>query len=219
MPEPEEYKNLYREIVTSLLEGVMVISMNGKITMLNPAAKHILGLTQEDIGNSFINVFLTREGTDDFNEVILDTIYEKGKVNNKPVDYMLAGEIRNLSLTTCYIHNEGEKSVVVVMEDITELNELRDAQTALDKISKLNREYEKAKDEAIRANEAKSLFLSSMSHEIRTPINAVLGMNEMILRECTDKQILSYAANIQSSGKTLLFFDKRYSGYVQDRVR
>lgn len=44
-----------------------------------------------------------------------------------------------------------------------------------------------------------------MSHEIRIPINAVLGMNEMILRECTDKQLLSYAANIQSSGKTLLF--------------
>ncbi len=44
-----------------------------------------------------------------------------------------------------------------------------------------------------------------MSHEIRTPINAVLGMNEMILRECKDEQLLSYAANIQSSGKTLLF--------------
>lgn len=205
MAEQKEYKNLYREIVTNLLEGVMVISMNGKITMLNPAAERMLGLTQEDIGNSFINVFLTREGTDDFNEVILDTIYEKEKVNNKPVDYMLFGEMRNLSLTTSYIHNEGEKSVVVVMEDVTELNELRDAQTALDKISRLNKEYEKAKDEAVRANEAKSLFLSNMSHEIRTPINAVLGMNEMILRECTDKQLLSYAANIQSSGKTLLF--------------
>lgn len=205
MAEQKKYKNLYREIVTNLLEGVMVISMNGKITMLNPAAERMLGLTQEDIGNSFINVFLTREGTDDFNEVILDTIYEKEKVNNKPVDYMLFGETRNLSLTTSYIHNEGEKSVVVVMEDVTELNELRDAQTALDKISRLNKEYEKAKDEAVRANEAKSLFLSNMSHEIRTPINAVLGMNEMILRECTDKQLLSYAANIQSSGKTLLF--------------
>ena len=55
------------------------------------------------------------------------------------------------------------------------------------------------------ANRAKSYFLSNMSHEIRTPINAVLGMNEMILRECTDEPILSYAANIQSSGKTLLF--------------
>ena len=70
---------------------------------------------------------------------------------------------------------------------------------------RLNVEYENARNEAIRANEAKSLFLSNMSHEIRTPINAVLGMNEMILRECTDKQILTYAENIRSSGKTLLF--------------
>lgn len=205
MLEQKDHKGLYREIVTNMLEGVMVISMNGKITMLNPAAEHMLGLTQKDIGNSFVNVFLTREGTDAFNEVILDTIYEKEKVSNMPVDYMLGEEMRNLTLTTSYIHNDGEKSVVVVMEDVTELNELRDAQTALDKIKKLNKEYEKAKDEAIRANEAKSAFLSNMSHEIRTPINAVLGMNEMILRECTDKQLLSYAANIRSSGKTLLF--------------
>ena len=33
------------------------------------------------------------------------------------------------------------------------------------------------------ANNAKSEFLANMSHEIRTPINAVLGMNEMIIRE------------------------------------
>ena len=205
MPEQKDYKNLYKEIVTNLLEGVMVISMKGKITMLNPAAEHILGLTQEDIGNSFLNLFLTRDGTDDFNEVILNSIHEKDKVSNMPVDYLREGEIRNLSLTTSYIHSDGEKSVVVVMEDVTELNELRDAKTALDKIKKLNMEYEKAKDEAVRANEAKSLFLSNMSHEIRTPINAVLGMNEMILRECRDEQLLSYAANVQSSGKTLLF--------------
>lgn len=198
-------KNLYREIVNNSLEGTMVISKNGQITMLNPAAERMLGLTQEDIGSLYVSIFLTREGTDAFNEVILDTIYEKGKVSNMPVDYTLDGKTINLSLTTSYIHNEGEKSVVVVMEDVTELNELRDAQKALDKIKKLNHEYEIAKNEAIRANEAKSLFLSNMSHEIRTPINAVLGMNEMILRECTDEQLLSYAANIQSSGKTLLF--------------
>lgn len=53
--------------------------------------------------------------------------------------------------------------------------------------------------------EAKSRFLSNMSHEIRTPINAVLGMNEMILREAQEEQILTYAANIKSSGKMLLF--------------
>ena len=199
MPGQWEHKDLYREIVTTAQEGMMVIGMNGKIVMLNPAAEQMLGLTQEDVGNSFANVFLLREGTDEFTEAILDTIYEKGKVSSMPVDYLLDGKTRNLSLTTSYIRNEGEKSVVVVISDVTELNELRDAQKALDRIEKLNREYEKAKDEA------KSLFLSNMSHEIRTPINAVLGMNEMILRECRDKQILSYAANIQSSGKTLLF--------------
>ena len=54
------------------------------------------------------------------------------------------------------------------------------------------------------ANNAKSAFLSNMSHEIRTPINAVLGMDEMILRESSEDQILKYAANIKSSGNTLL---------------
>lgn len=53
-------------------------------------------------------------------------------------------------------------------------------------------------------NKAKSVFISNMSHEIRTPINAVLGMNEMILRETTDETIREYAYNIKSAGKMLL---------------
>ena len=53
-------------------------------------------------------------------------------------------------------------------------------------------------------SEAKSAFLSSMSHEIRTPINAVLGMDEMILRESGEEQILEYAENIRVAGNTLL---------------
>lgn len=65
---------------------------------------------------------------------------------------------------------------------------------------KLESELEIAK----QASEAKSSFLSNMSHEIRTPINAVLGMNEMILRECEDEQILEYANNAKSAGNTLL---------------
>ena len=59
-------------------------------------------------------------------------------------------------------------------------------------------------ERAVAASEAKSSFLSSMSHEIRTPINAVLGMNEMILRETDDKKILEYSSNIKNAGRTLL---------------
>ncbi|MCR4782251.1 MAG: hybrid sensor histidine kinase/response regulator, partial [Lachnospiraceae bacterium] len=54
------------------------------------------------------------------------------------------------------------------------------------------------------SSEAKSSFLSNMSHEIRTPINAILGMNEMILREFDDPKLNEYAVNIETSGHSLL---------------
>ena len=65
-------------------------------------------------------------------------------------------------------------------------------------------ELEKQKEIADNANEAKSRFLANMSHEIRTPINAVLGFDEMILRETKEKSIRTYATDIMSAGRTLL---------------
>lgn len=54
------------------------------------------------------------------------------------------------------------------------------------------------------ANKAKSDFLAQMSHEIRTPINAVLGMNEMILRESKEDNVKKYAIDIKDSASSLL---------------
>lgn len=61
-----------------------------------------------------------------------------------------------------------------------------------------------AMEEAKSANNSKSIFLSNMSHEIRTPINAILGFDEMIIRESNEDSIVEYAQDIQSSGRTLL---------------
>ena len=65
-------------------------------------------------------------------------------------------------------------------------------------------ELREAKAAAENASQAKSVFLSNMSHEIRTPINAVLGMNEMILRESEELNIIEYSENIRTAGTTLL---------------
>ena len=64
--------------------------------------------------------------------------------------------------------------------------------------------FEKEKILADSANQAKSSFLSNMSHEIRTPINAIMGMNEMVIRESNDPAILEYSENLQNAAKTLL---------------
>lgn len=67
-----------------------------------------------------------------------------------------------------------------------------------------SRKMEQLKIEADKANHAKSTFLANMSHEIRTPINAVLGMDEMILRDTDDEEIREYAESIKRAGETLL---------------
>lgn len=54
------------------------------------------------------------------------------------------------------------------------------------------------------ANQAKAEFLAHMSHEIRTPINAILGMDEIILRESNNAEITNYASQIQNAGTSLL---------------
>ncbi|MBR4430567.1 MAG: response regulator [Clostridiales bacterium] len=81
------------------------------------------------------------------------------------------------------------------------IEEMKDIEQKKDYEAKLLKLEKSAADSA---NKAKSDFLADMSHEIRTPINAVLGMNEMILRESEDDQIIEYASNIKSAGTTLL---------------
>ncbi len=71
-------------------------------------------------------------------------------------------------------------------------------------LAQANKDADAARQEALAANEAKGKFLAQMSHEIRTPINAVLGMDEMILRESKEQNVREYAMDIYTAGQSLL---------------
>lgn len=62
----------------------------------------------------------------------------------------------------------------------------------------------KLKDEAERANRAKTIFLANMSHEIRTPMNAVMGLSELIMQRDTEDVVKKYARDIKRSSQGLL---------------
>ena len=65
-------------------------------------------------------------------------------------------------------------------------------------------EIRQARDEAERANRAKSEFLSRMSHELRTPLNAILGFGQLLNLQETDEKKLECLEHITQGGTHLL---------------
>lgn len=62
-------------------------------------------------------------------------------------------------------------------------NYLRQLQESNFQLQHATDDAQAARDEAMRANRAKSTFLANMSHELRTPLNAVIGYSEILLDE------------------------------------
>lgn len=71
-------------------------------------------------------------------------------------------------------------------------------------LAKKNKELEKLKRLAEKANEEKSRFLAVMSHEIRNPLNSILGYSEIISSETKNNKIYNYAKALITSSKNLL---------------
>ena len=109
------------------------------------------------------------------------------------------GPARNFSVYNAPKFNESFDGVVPLAKRLAAFLE-----ATTDELNSSNENLKDAVIAAEAASKSKSQFLSNMSHEIRTPINAILGMNEMILRESSDETILEYAENIRSAGNSLL---------------
>ena len=133
-------------------------------------------------------------------------------LNNISFDYMynnLAGQysmtIFGIMMTVVHIFKLSKEYQAATEKNARLLKEQVDTAKQQNlQLIQAKKEADTAKQEALAANEAKSRFLARMSHEIRTPINAVLGMDEMILRESGESHIKEYAMDIYTAGQTLL---------------
>lgn len=130
--------DFYRDILQNLSDGAMAVDFEGKITLFNPAGAHIFGVEPEQVvGRKFAEVFMLEiEGSDDFNQVVLDAVYEKKieteqvvRINKQDRDDLI------LKVKSSLLQQEtGENTgIVVVFTDISKEKFMQEEQKRLNK--------------------------------------------------------------------------------------
>lgn len=176
--------------------GIKKILKNGMILII---ATDISSITRRNISQNICLI------------LVLIVIFLIALLNTYLSHTQIINPIADLTKSS-YRLSRGELGIQILYKSNNEIGSLADSlrkmEVQLKEYIEFIREQTKneraAKEIAINASKAKSDFLANMSHEIRTPINAVLGMDEMILRESRDENIRQYAANIKQAGNSLL---------------
>lgn len=141
---PNERELIRKSIMRDMSEGVMTIGFNGTITYVNPSVSKILSKSEDELlGKRFGACFFDYEDNDAFTQTVLDAVYDRTKSHEAFVPYFTGTETRQLRMVTSFLTEEGKSvGVIVVLSDLTELNELRDAVKAMERIRALNDQLE-----------------------------------------------------------------------------
>jgi len=118
-------------------------------------------------------------------------------------------------LITFYVASLG----LVVMLFTLETPDYPELKRTIEQLDQSKKIAEDAKRQALEANSAKSRFLTQASHEIRTPLNAILGYNDLILKESGEEGVREHAKKIRSSAERLWKFFTELLNFVDAENR
>lgn len=180
----------YRNLISQLPE-IVIVHKNEEILFINQSSKEIIGYEQEDlVGKNIFNIIY-----EEYRPMFLQNLKKLltiGNVEDLEVEIFTKNGERKTALSRSMISiYENQLEIVTVLIDITERK-------------KFEEELRKSKEEAEKANKAKSEFLAIMSHEIRTPINGIMGMlNLADMTKLTQEQ-KNYIEMARNSADSLL---------------
>lgn len=187
-------QNAKEYILDNTDEAVIIINTKHEIIYYNPSFARIysdleLYKTLEELSEKTAK-------EKELKELFLKLFDESISLGNREhteqvIEFAYHEKIFALHVTSILRKNKSISGYLMEVRDIT------DEKNDLKRIDELTKAAE-------NANKLKSAFLANMSHEIRTPINAILGMDEMIIRESEEKNIQEYANNIRLAGRNLL---------------
>ena len=172
-----DQQELIREsIMRDMSEGVMTISFMGEITYVNPAALTVLQREEKSLlGKRFAAAFFEYEENDSFTQTILDAVYDRSKSHTYIVPYFTGEETRQLHVVTSFLRNGDENiGVIVVLNDVSELAELRDALKAMERIRSLNEKLE-LRNKLLSETFGRFLSDEIVSQLLETPDGLALG--------------------------------------------
>ena len=172
-------QNVSTYVYQAMNVNILVFDMDKKLYMTNDSSDAFFRLSKVT-GQKLSDLFEVEENkADEYFDNAVNGSIEELKLHTKK-------DKKSCSLHFTVAKDKGGKPycVLIFVYDLTKEEEIL--------------------DELKAANQAKNDFLSNMSHEIRTPINAIIGMNEMILREAKDEKLLEYASLVRNSSGELL---------------